>query len=72
MARPKKLPIEVEAKQFLEKKTSNLQPPKPMTARRQMAAMMAAALLARSSGNVQMADIKREAYVWADYMLDDD
>lgn len=72
MARPKKLPLEVEAKQFVEKKANNLQPPKPMTARRQMAAMMAAALLARSSGAVQMSDIKREAYAWADYMLEDD
>jgi hypothetical protein len=71
MGRPKKLPLEVEAKQFVEKKVSNLQPPKPMTARRQMAAMMAAALLARSSGPVQMAELKREAYVWADFMLED-
>lgn len=72
MPRPKKLPLEVEAKQFVEKKASTLQPPKPMTARRQMAAMMAAALIARSSGPVQMSDIKREAYAWADYMLEDD
>jgi hypothetical protein len=72
MARPKKLPLEVEAKQFIEKKVNNLQPPKPMTARRQMAAMMAAALLARSTGPVQMAELKREAYVWADFMLEDD
>ena len=71
MARPRKLPLEVEAKEFLEKKTT-LQPPKPMTARRQMAAMMAAALLARSNGPVQMLEIKREAYAWADYMLEDD
>lgn len=71
MARPRKLPLEAEAKEFLEKKTT-LQPPKPMTARRQMAAMMAAALLSRSSGPVQMGDVKREAYAWADFMLADD
>ena len=72
MGRPRKLPLEEEAKKFVEQKVNNLQPPKPMTARRQMAAMMAAALLARSTGNVQMSDIKREAYTWADYMLEDD
>jgi hypothetical protein len=72
MARPRKLPLEVEAKEFLEKKTTTLQPPKPMTARRQMAAMMAAALLSRSSGPVQMEEIKKEAFMWADYMLSDD
>lgn len=72
MARPRKLPLEAEAKKFLENKTTALQPPKPMTARRQMAAMMAAALLSRSSGPVQMEEIKREAFMWADYMLNDD
>ena len=72
MARPKKVPLELEAKKFVESKTTNLQPPKPMTARRQMAAMMAAALLARSSGVVQMGEIRKEAYLWADFMLDGD
>jgi hypothetical protein len=72
MARTKRVPLEIEAKKFVEKKATNLQPPKPMTARRQMAAMMAAALLARSSGMVQMGDIRREAYLWADFMLEDD
>jgi len=72
MARQKKLPLEVEAKKFVAEKSNTLQPPKPMTARRQMAAMMAAALLARSPGQVQMGAIKREAYAWADFMLEDD
>ncbi len=37
-----------------------------------MAGQVLAALLSRSPGHVHRADIKREAYDWADYMLDDD
>lgn len=37
-----------------------------------MAGQAMAALLFRSSGHTHKADIKREAYEWADYMLDDD
>lgn len=37
-----------------------------------MAGQAMAALLSRSSGHTHKADIKREAYEWADYMLDDD
>lgn len=37
-----------------------------------MAGQAMAALLSRSLGHTHKADIKREAYEWADYMLDDD
>tara|TARA_R100001460_G_scaffold44205_12_gene80898 strand:+ start:3204 stop:3323 length:120 start_codon:yes stop_codon:yes gene_type:complete len=36
-----------------------------------MAGQAMAALLSRSSCHTHRADIKREAYEWADYMLDD-
>jgi len=73
MARPRKkpLPLEAEAKQFLEEKKP-LQPPKPMTARRYFAAAALTGLLMRHTGAVRREDIKREANEWADYMLDDD
>ena len=68
----KNLNLAEEAKKYRQK---NKKPPtktKPLTARRFMAGQAMAALLSRSSGHVHKADIKREAYEWADYMLDDD
>tara|TARA_R110000803_G_scaffold30350_4_gene68484 strand:- start:3737 stop:3955 length:219 start_codon:yes stop_codon:yes gene_type:complete len=68
----KKLKIEEEAKQYRQEK---IKPPiktKPLTARRFMAGQAMAALLARSQGHFHMSDIKREAYDWADFMLDED
>jgi hypothetical protein len=68
----KNLNLEEEAKKYRQK---NRKPPiktKPLTARRFMAGQAMAALLSRSSGHIHKADIKREAYEWADYMLDDD
>lgn len=68
----KNLNLEEEAKKYRQK---NKKPPtktKPLTARRFMAGQAMAALLSRSSGHTHKADIKREAYEWADYMLDDD
>tara|TARA_S200002703_G_C3637500_1_gene195740 strand:- start:356 stop:574 length:219 start_codon:yes stop_codon:yes gene_type:complete len=68
----KNLNLAEEAKKYRQK---NKKPPtktKPLTARRFMAGQAMAALLSRSSGHTHKADIKREAYEWADYMLDDD
>jgi len=45
---------------------------KPLTARRYLAGQALAGLLINSRGASQMADIKRAAYDWADYMLDED
>jgi len=68
----RKLKLEEESKKYRQQ---NRKPPtktKPLTARRFMAGQAMAALLSRSPGHVHKADIKREAYDWADYMLDDD
>ena len=64
--------LEEEAKNFRQK---NIKPPlktKALTSRRFMAGQAMAALLSRSPGHVHRGDIKREAYDWADFMLEDD
>jgi len=68
----KNLKLEEEAKKYKQQKRKPPIKTKPLTARRFMAGQALAALLSRSSGHVHRADIKREAYDWADYMLDDD
>ena len=58
-----------EARQFKQKK---LPPDKPMTARIYLAGQALSGLLAASrSGYVRSDEIKREAYEWADRMLED-
>lgn len=73
MGRPRKkpLPIEVEAQKFTEEKKATLPPPKPLTSRRQLAGLAMVALLLKSQGPVRKEDIRREAYEWADYMLEE-
>ena len=62
--------IEKEAKAFRKKQTPKVL--KPLTSRRYFAGQALAGLLARGRGFVNKADMKREAYEWADYMLEDD
>jgi hypothetical protein len=45
---------------------------KPLTARRYLAGQALAGLLVHSRGASQMYDIKKAAYDWADFMLEDD
>jgi len=63
--------LENEAKTYIKKKR-NVKTIKPLTARRYLAGQALAGLLPNSKGLTQMAEIKRAAYEWADYMLDDD
>jgi hypothetical protein len=63
--------IETEAKQFKKKKIS-AKSLKPLTSRRYLAGQALSGLLARSNGYVNMESVRREAYEWADFMLDDD
>ncbi len=63
--------LELEAKKFTQKKRTS-KAMKPLTARRYLAGQALAGLLVNSKGVSQMADIKRAAYDWADYMLEDD
>ena len=64
--------LEEEAKDFIKKtsKASTLYEEKPLTARQHLAGLILAGLLARSQGLVSMADLRREAFEWADHMLE--
>lgn len=59
-----------EAKKFRQTKTKTQ--PKAITARIYLAGQALAGLLSNVRGSPSMLDIKREAYDWADYMLDDE
>jgi|TARA_B110000503_G_scaffold137970_1_gene223164 hypothetical protein len=58
-----------EAKEFRE---SKLPKEKPLTARLYLAGQALAGLLAGRQGSGRSDEVKREAYGWADRMLDDD
>ena len=62
--------LEQEAKKYTRKKR-NPDMIKPLTARRYLAGQALSGLLSGSRGAVQMQDLKRAAYDWADYMLED-
>ena len=63
--------MELEAKDFKKKKVTAKRL-KPLTSRRYLAGQALTGLLARSNGYVNMESVRREAYEWADFMLDDD
>ncbi len=63
--------IEMEAKDFKKRKVT-AKSLKPLTSRRYMAGQALTGLLARSNGYVNMESVRREAYEWADFMLEDD
>jgi hypothetical protein len=58
-----------EAREF---KQSKLPPDKPMTARIYLAGQALAGLLANQPGYARFEDIRREAYEWADKMLEEE
>jgi len=68
--RKKLLPIEEEAKKFIEEQRA-LSPPQVLTARRYIAGCALAGLLSRSH-SYRLQELKEEAYRIADFMLDDD
>jgi hypothetical protein len=57
-----------EAREFRQ---SKIPPDKPMTARIYLAGQALAGLLASNSGYARFEDIRREAYEWADKMLEE-
>ena len=63
--------LQEEAKDFKKRKVT-AKSLKPLTSRRYMAGQALSGLLARSNGYVNMESVRREAYEWADFMLDDD
>ena len=63
--------LQEEAKDFKKRKVT-AKSLKPLTSRRYMAGQALTGLLARSSGYVNREVLRREAYEWADFMLEDD
>lgn len=64
-----KLSLENEAKQYRKRRQLK---PKPMTSRIYLAGQAMAALIVKTNGSARMDDIRREAYEWAEFMLDDE
>lgn len=63
--------LEQEAKKYTRKKR-NPNMIKPLTARRYLAGQALAGILSSGRGALNMSEVKRSAYEWADFMLDED
>ena len=63
--------LEQEAKKYTRKKR-NPDMIKPLTARRYLAGQALAGILSSSRGALNMSQVKRSAYEWADFMLEDE
>tara|TARA_R110001599_G_scaffold158228_1_gene344855 strand:+ start:176 stop:379 length:204 start_codon:yes stop_codon:yes gene_type:complete len=63
--------LEQEAKKYTRKKR-NPDMIKPLTARRYLAGQALAGMISNSRGALNMSEVKRTAYEWADFMLEDD
>tara|TARA_R100001480_G_scaffold58626_1_gene71605 strand:+ start:63 stop:272 length:210 start_codon:yes stop_codon:yes gene_type:complete len=63
--------LQEEAKNFKKRKVT-AKSLKPLTSRRYIAGQALTGLLARSSGYVNREVLRREAYEWADFMLEED
>ena len=61
--------LETEAKSYTRKKR-NPNMVKPLTARRYLAGQALAGILSGSRGALNMSEVRRSSYEWADYMLD--
>ena len=62
--------IETEAKAFRKRLTPKQT--KALTTRRYLAGQALSGILSRGKGTVNMHEVRREAYEWADFMLDED
>jgi len=63
--------LEQEAKKYTRKKR-NPDMIKPLTARRYLAGQALAGMLSNSRGALTMSEVRRSAYEWADFMLEDE
>ena len=63
--------IQEEAKNFKKRKVT-AKSLKPLTSRRNVAGQALSGLLSRSNGYVNREVLRREAYEWADFMLEED
>ena len=69
----KGLSLEQEAKKFTQvKRAPQKKSIKPLTARRYMAGQALAGILSNHNGPMRMQELIREAYEWADAMLEYD
>lgn len=64
--------LEEEAKEFTQRslKKPVVEPESPLSARQHLAGLALAGLLARSQGMVSQSDLIKEAFNWADRMLE--
>lgn len=60
-----------EAKKYSKRKHTS-KTMKPLTSRRYLAGQALCGILASARGSFRMEDVRRQAYEWADFMLDDD
>ena len=67
----KPINLEHEAKKYTRKKR-NPNMIKPLTARRYLAGQALAGILSGGRGALDMSEVRRSSYEWADYMLDED
>ena len=65
----KPINLEQEAKKYTSKKR-NPNMIKPLTARRYLAGQALAGILSGGRGALNMSEVRRSSYEWADYMLD--
>ena len=63
--------LEKEAKKYTRKKR-NPNMIKPLTARRYLAGQALAGILSSSRGALNMTEVKRSSYEWADFMLEEE
>ena len=63
--------LDQEAKKYTRKKR-NPNMIKPLTARRYLAGQALAGILSSGRGALNMSEVKRSAYEWADFMLEDE
>ena len=63
--------LEEEAEQYRQKKLGRPAKNKPLTSRIYLAGQALAGLLVVSQGRGKVEEIKREAFEWADKMLED-
>ena len=71
MSQKDKIALAEEAKTYSRKKRT-IKSIKPLTSRRYLAGQALSGILSSSKGQIQMNEVRRSAYEWADFMLETD
>ena len=71
MSQKYKIALAEEAKTYSRKKRTT-KSMKPLTSRRYLAGQALSGILSNSKGQIQMNEVRRSAYEWADFMLETD